>query len=562
MISWAVETLVATSLLMLVVLALRGPVGKHFGPRIAYALWLLPAFRMILPPLPETVAPRTLQMLPSPMGLELLLMAPVPSAAPQAATIDWGMFAAVAWTLGALAFLGWHLLSYRRFLSRTLEDATQLPRLDRDGVEVCASPVAKGPFAAGIFLKTVVLPEDYRRRYASEELRLAIEHEVQHHRRCDMSANFAALIVLALNWWNPIAYFAHRAFRADQELACDALVLARATPDERHAYGSALLKSACDRLPVAACALGAGDDLKRRLKMMKTYRADPKRARLGGLIASGLVGGGLLLTASGGIAAETSKEVEQQVRTALAPIVPALAPDAPPAPPAPLPPAMPAAPEAVKLALLHPHPAPVPPVAAVPPVPPVPPVPYIDASAIARHASAAAVAAAQAAGEAVDHDEIAREVREALEEARRDAEEARREALQDAAEARREAEQARREGEQARREGEQARREGERARAEAARVRTVVRSGVRINTSDYCGAAGARVHVSDNGDKTVTCLGWSEKDKAEMRKTMLVSLKRARTAIVSMDQRHMPDHARMQALESLDRQIERLRAGN
>ena len=214
MISWAVETLVATSLLMLVVLAVRGPVAKAFGPRIAYALWLLPALRMILPPLPETVAPQTLHML-SPLDLELLLMAPIPSAAPEAATIDWGLFATIAWSLGAVAFLGWHLLSYRRFLDRAMEDATQLPRLDRDGVEVCASPAAKGPFAAGIFLKTIVLPEDYRRRYGREELRLAIEHEVQHHRRCDMSANFAALIVLALNWWNPIAYFAHRAFRTD-----------------------------------------------------------------------------------------------------------------------------------------------------------------------------------------------------------------------------------------------------------------------------------------------------------------------------------------------------------
>ena len=206
-----------------------------------------------------------------------------------------------------------------------------------------------GPFAAGIFLKTVVLPEDYRRRYATDELRLAIEHELQHHRRCDMSANFAALVVLALHWWNPIAYFAHRAFRADQELACDALVLARATPAERHAYGAALLKSACDRLPVAACALGAGDDLKRRLTMMKVYRWNAARTRAGSVVAAALVGGGLLLTASNGFAAETTKQVENKVRTVLAPVVPAIAPpdapEAPAAPEAPLAPDAPAAPD-------------------------------------------------------------------------------------------------------------------------------------------------------------------------------------------------------------------------
>jgi beta-lactamase regulating signal transducer with metallopeptidase domain len=546
MIGWAIETLVATSLLMLVVLAVRGPVARHFGPRIAYALWLLPAFRMILPPLPEQVAPQTLAMLPASIDLELLLMASAPGAAPEAPSVDWGLIMAVLWGLGALAFLGWHLLSYRRFVDRALGDAVQLPRLDRDGVEVCASPAASGPFAAGIFLKTIVLPEDYRRRYGRDELRLAIEHEVQHHRRCDMSANFAALVVLALHWWNPIAYVAHRAFRTDQELACDALVLARATPDERHAYGSALIKSACDGLPVAACALGAGDDLKRRLRMMKNYRPDPRRARIGGLIASGLVGGGLLLTASGGIAAETSRQVEEQVRTALAPVVPALAPEAPPAPPAPAAPVSPAlspdTPARVQLAMLHPHPDPVPPVAAVPPAPPAPPAPPVPPMPRV-HVD-------------IDHDEIARDVREAVAEARREAAEARREALREAAEARREAHQ---DAAEARREAERARAEATRARAQAVRARTVIKAGVRINTSDYCGSSGARVHVADNGDKTVTCLGWSEKDKAEFRRTMIASLNSARASIAAMDPRHMPDHARDQALRSLDRQLERLR---
>ena len=32
--------------------------------------------------------------------------------------------------------------------------------------------------------------------------------------------------MLALNWFNPVAWLAFRAFRADQELACDAAVAA------------------------------------------------------------------------------------------------------------------------------------------------------------------------------------------------------------------------------------------------------------------------------------------------------------------------------------------------
>ena len=213
MIGWAIETLIASTILMLVVLAIRGPVARHFGPHIAYGLWLLPALRMLLPPLPEEVAPTPLRILPVPIDIEALLAAPLPATAETAtagSSIDWTLLLIGLWAVGGLAFLGWHLWSYRRFVSSAMADATQLPRFDRDGVEVCASPQAPGPFAVGIFLKTIVLPEDYRRRYERDELRLAIEHEVQHHQRCDMSANFAALVVLALHWWNPIAYFAHR----------------------------------------------------------------------------------------------------------------------------------------------------------------------------------------------------------------------------------------------------------------------------------------------------------------------------------------------------------------
>lgn len=272
--------------------------------------------------------------------------------------------------------------------------------------------------------------------------------------------------------------------------------------------------------------------------MMKSYRPNVARARAGSMIAAGLVGGGLLLTASGGIAAETSKKVEAEVREVLAPVVPALAPIAPAAPVAPAPAPDPV--EPVELAMVgHPHPEPpVPPAAAVPPTPPVPPMPRIDVD--------------------VDGDEIAREVREAMAEARRDIAEAQREARQEAQEARREA---LREAAEARREGEEARREGAQARADAARARALAQ--VRV-ARVQCAQGTHKVNVEiDDGREThvVRCVGWSKEEAANMRRTMLVSLQRARAGIVAMDHRHMPEHAREQALQSIDRQIERLREG-
>lgn len=45
------ETLLWTGVLIGVVLLLRRPVAKHLGPQAAYALWLLPALRLVMPPL-------------------------------------------------------------------------------------------------------------------------------------------------------------------------------------------------------------------------------------------------------------------------------------------------------------------------------------------------------------------------------------------------------------------------------------------------------------------------------------------------------------------------------
>jgi bla regulator protein blaR1 len=50
--SWLVEALIGATLLMLLVLAVRKPVARLWGAHMAYALWALPALRMILPAIP------------------------------------------------------------------------------------------------------------------------------------------------------------------------------------------------------------------------------------------------------------------------------------------------------------------------------------------------------------------------------------------------------------------------------------------------------------------------------------------------------------------------------
>ena len=57
--TWLLDTLAWTAALLALVLVLRRPVARHFGPQAAYALWALPALRLFLPPveLPAWLAP-------------------------------------------------------------------------------------------------------------------------------------------------------------------------------------------------------------------------------------------------------------------------------------------------------------------------------------------------------------------------------------------------------------------------------------------------------------------------------------------------------------------------
>ena len=54
--SFLTDTLVWTGALIALVLVLRRPVARLFGPGMSYALWLLPLLRFALPPIPLPAA--------------------------------------------------------------------------------------------------------------------------------------------------------------------------------------------------------------------------------------------------------------------------------------------------------------------------------------------------------------------------------------------------------------------------------------------------------------------------------------------------------------------------
>jgi bla regulator protein BlaR1 len=311
MIGWLIEALVASAVLMVLVLLLRAPVRRAFGPDVAYALWALPLLRLLLPPLPASWREAaTAPIAAAGQTITIYVAEPLGLAS---ATTDTDQLALLVpilvalWVAGALAFLAWHTAQHLRFCRRMLTHQIRGSEID-GGIHLIETGAANGPLAFGILRKYVAFPRDFIERYDQEERDLALAHELGHHARGDLFANWLALGVLALHWFNPIAWRAFRAFRADQEIANDARVLAGLSAIARHSYACAIVKSAHGGAVSAACHLHTIDDLKGRLKMLTTNKTSRGRMIGGAAAVAILTLAALGLTASGTQAAASVRD--------------------------------------------------------------------------------------------------------------------------------------------------------------------------------------------------------------------------------------------------------------
>ncbi|MGN6850061.1 MAG: M56 family metallopeptidase [Sphingomicrobium sp.] len=301
MTGWLLDTLLATSGLMLFVLIVREPVRRLFGSRVAYGLWLIPAARLFMPTLTRTIE-RTVpvhssfQPLPVPLASDSLWMAQV--ASPGASAIDRvGGLSVVLMSLwlavATLLFLS-RILAFHRDRRAILDSAVALSRAG--SIRIVRTPEVVSPVALGILRPIIAVPSDFERRYAPRERCLVLEHELAHHRSGDLVANLFAFVLLCLQWFNPLAWVAHAAFRFDQEAACDARVLDKGAAGDRADYGRAIAKAASGRALLFASALDRRNTLKRRLQSMLTT-SNPARLVAGRLIILSVIAVALPLTA-------------------------------------------------------------------------------------------------------------------------------------------------------------------------------------------------------------------------------------------------------------------------
>jgi beta-lactamase regulating signal transducer with metallopeptidase domain len=198
-----VRAQIAAAAAVLLVVMLRPSARQLFGPRRAYGLWAIvpaAAAAAFFPSLAETME----------IG---------DPARP------WGAWAGklvLLWLAGCVIATAVLVVRERLFHRR----------VDKGQV---------GPAVVGALWPRIVLPSDFAERFDAREREMITLHERTHINRGDPMANLVVAVIGVLGWCNPMIYLASGLVRIDQELACDATVVALRS-DIRADYAKALMK--------------------------------------------------------------------------------------------------------------------------------------------------------------------------------------------------------------------------------------------------------------------------------------------------------------------------------
>lgn len=296
MIEWAIPS----SVLILMVLALRRLLKGKMSLRLQYALWALVLLRLLLPisfgatsvsvlnamertqiqmsdPVPGYVRSDT----PPVFDPVIPLGAPEEQSVSQRAAenedrpIDRGTVLLGVWAVGAVGMGLWLLWVNVRF-------ARKLHRSRVPLAVGCSRPVyvtggIQTPCLFGLLRPCIYVTEEA----AADEtvLRHTLAHELTHYRHGDPV--WAALrgLCLALHWYNPLVWVAAALSQRDGELCCDAATVKKLGEGERAAYGRTLLAVTCqgriDPMLAATSMTGSGKGIKERITLLTKY---PKTA--------------------------------------------------------------------------------------------------------------------------------------------------------------------------------------------------------------------------------------------------------------------------------------------
>lgn len=307
MIEWLARTTVATSVVLLLLLACRHLLARRLGAQAVYLLWLAVPLGLLLALFIASPAPAALPALLPALDIDQMTS----SARLSAGRIEPSTLLGIAWLAGCVAMLA-HLTGQFRQAGRLAAGAgrpVQGTACDRpaDELRIRFSDAIASPVVVGLIRPIILLPADFHARLDAGTRALVLRHEAHHASRRDNLVNLFAGVLLAVFWFNPLAWIGMRAFRTDQELSCDAHALAGTAVNSRIGYARTLVTLAsASAMPTLTSPWHARQSMTRRIRMLDTHQSSRARLLAGSALLALIATTAVLVAPStqAGVAAE------------------------------------------------------------------------------------------------------------------------------------------------------------------------------------------------------------------------------------------------------------------
>jgi len=319
-----IEMIVSSSVLILIILAIRVVFMGKINPKVQYGLWSLVVLRMmpvswLNSKMPESrlsvmhtaesvagairAASNTEQLISGPkqdaifngmLSEERMKTMGNDSAVSFISSIDWQFVFLLVWVIGAIGFGVWLLFINLKFNRQLMNKRTFLISVGLDGEpildlqaaafgkrerrkrkalsvyvsdELCSPCIVRHRGKTIIYVTTGVA-EDKRK------LHCAVLHELCHYRHYDLLWSAVRGVLLVLYWFHPLIWVAAVISKRDCELACDHEAMKKMNQQERLDYGRLLVDLICketnkrDALQMAASMYGSAGGMKERMMLI------------------------------------------------------------------------------------------------------------------------------------------------------------------------------------------------------------------------------------------------------------------------------------------------------
>ncbi|SMF84618.1 bla regulator protein blaR1 [Paenibacillus uliginis N3/975] len=206
------------------------------------------------------------------------------------AGFSWFSVLSLIWIVGVIILAVTTIYTTYRFLSRVKDDSTVQDQTILRSLSQCkqqmgvTTPIPlrmshrmTSPALMGIWRPQIWLPASILENLDEQELRHILLHELAHWKRRDIGVNSIISMLLIVNWFNPLLWYAASRMRQDQEMACDALVLTYLKETEVPLYGHTMIKmlelyAEPKKISITAGFSSSKKHVKRRIIMISRFK--------------------------------------------------------------------------------------------------------------------------------------------------------------------------------------------------------------------------------------------------------------------------------------------------